>query len=200
MRHKLRSVVVAGTSALLLAAGTGTASAQGSLEFALPLPFEIPGLSSLAADAGPGPDAGPEAGAAPRTAAHGDPVFAMPEEWARMAFEGRIVAGANEARTAVGAERLVTDPVLADRAGERADELAAGDTTTGDLDVPEGVSTYDRTVLTLPADATPEDVLGAMLTDTGKRERMLDGEFSRVGVGLAAAEDQTIHVVLDFGA
>lgn len=205
MRHQIRSVVVAGTSALLLATGAGTASAQGSLEFALPFPIEIPGLASLAADAGlaPGgealPAAASPAAASPAAAAH-EPAFAMPAEWAQMAFEGRVVAGINEARTAVGADRLVTDPALADRATERAGELAAGDTATGDLDVPAEAATHDRTVLELPADATPQNVLSAMLTDTGMRERMLDGEFTRVGVGLAAAEDDTIHVVLDFEA
>ncbi|MFN3340903.1 MAG: CAP domain-containing protein, partial [Dietzia sp.] len=122
----------------------------------------------------------------------------VPPEVARKAFEGSVVAGVNEARTAVGAERLVTDAVLSVEAGVRADQLAVGDPTTGDLPVPESGEVRDRTVLTLPPEATPQNVLTAMLTDTGMRERMLDGEFTKVGVGTATDEDGRIHVVLDF--
>ena len=53
-------------------------------------------------------------------------------------------------------------------------------------------------MLTLPAGATPQNTLSALLTDTGMRERMLDGEFTRVGVGVVTAEDGTVHVVQDF--
>lgn len=189
MRHTLRNVVVVGTSALLLSTGVGTASAQGSLEFALPFPLDIPGLASLATGAEPH-------GPAPEV--KGAPVVAMPAELAQKAFEGRIVAGINEARTAVGADRLVADPALAAGADERAAQLAEGASTTGDLSVPEGAGEFDRTVLTQPADATPPAVLTALLGDTGMRERMLDGEFTKVGVGTATAEDGGIHTVLDF--
>ncbi|EYT65249.1 hypothetical protein H483_0101910 [Dietzia sp. UCD-THP] len=190
MRHPIRSAVVAGASALLLATGAGTASAQGSLELALPFPLDIPGLASLIP--------GATAPGAATVAAQDAPLVVVPPEVARKAFEGSVVAGVNEARTAVGAERLVTDPALSVEAEVRADQLAAGDPTTGDLPVPESGETRDRTVLTLPPEATPQNVLTAMLTDTGMRERMLDGEFAKVGVGTATDGDGRIHVVLDF--
>lgn len=192
MRHPIRSAIVAGTSALLLASGVGTASAQGSLELALPFPLDIPGLASLATGNAP------EAPNTPETQAMGQPAFSLPEEVAKNAFAGRVVAGINEARTAVGANRLVTDPNLVDGATERAEELAEGDPETGDLDVPDDAATQDRTVLKLPADAGPQDVLTKLLSDTGTRERMLDGKFTNVGVGLATAENGEIHTVLDF--
>ncbi|WP_216693761.1 CAP domain-containing protein [Dietzia psychralcaliphila] len=190
MRHPIRSAVVAGASALLLATGAGTASAQGSLELALPFPLDIPGLASLMS--------GAAAPGATAVAAQDAPLVVVPPEVARKAFEGSVVAGVNEARTAVGAERLVTDGILSVEASVRADQLAAGDPTTGDLPVPESAEARDRTVLQLPAEATPQNVLTAMLTDTGMRERMLDGEFATVGVGTATDEDGQIHVVLDF--
>ena len=204
MRHHFRSAVATGAAALLLVSGTGTAAAQGSLEFALPFGLAIPGLSSLA-----------PAGAQPGGAAAADPATAdlLPEEVRLMAFEGSVVAAVNDARLVVGADRLVTDPVLEASARERAAELAAGDPATGDAPVPAdaragedddseaapaGERSGDRTVLTLPAGATPQKTLSALLTDTGMRERMLDGEFTRVGVGVVTAEDGTVHVVQDF--
>ncbi|AVM64403.1 MULTISPECIES: CAP domain-containing protein [Dietzia] len=204
MRHHFRSAVATGAAALLLVSGTGTAAAQGSLEFALPFGLAIPGLSSLA-----------PAGAQPGGAAAADPATAdlLPEEVRLMAFEGSVVAAVNDARLVVGADRLVTDPVLEASARERAAELAAGDPATGDVpvpadaragedadseEVPAGEESGDRTVLTLPAGATPQKTLSALLTDTGMRERMLDGEFTRVGVGVVTAEDGTVHVVQDF--
>ncbi|MBS7546812.1 CAP domain-containing protein [Dietzia massiliensis] len=202
MRHHFRSAVATGAAALLLVSGTGTAAAQGSLEFALPFGLAIPGLSSLA-------------GAQPGGAAAADPATAdlLPEEVRLMAFEGSVVAAVNDARLVVGADRLITDPVLEASARERAAELAAGDPATGDVPVPAdarasedadsekapaGEESGDRTVLTLPAGATPQNTLSALLTDTGMRERMLDGEFTRVGVGVVTAEDGTVHVVQDF--
>ena len=204
MRHHFRSAVTTGAAALLLVSGAGTAAAQGSLEFALPFGLAIPGLSSLA-----------PAGAQPGGAAAADPATAdlLPEEVRLMAFEGSVVAAVNDARLVVGADRLVTDPVLEASARERAAELAAGDPATGDAPVPAdaragedddseaapaGERSGDRTVLTLPAGATPQKTLSALLTDTGMRERMLDGEFTRVGVGVVTAEDGTVHVVQDF--
>lgn len=189
MRHQIRTAVVAGTSALLLTVGAGTASAQGSLQFALPFPIDIPGLASLA---------GGDEAEAPAAGQQAQPAVAMPPEMAQAAFDGRIVAGVNEARTAVGAERLVTDPELSDRAGARAMQLAAGDAVTGDLTVPPEASEFDRTVLEQPADASPQSVLAQILGDTGMRERMLDGEFTKVGVGTATADNGRIHAVLDF--
>ena len=190
MRHPIRSAVVAATSTLLLVAGSGAASAQGSLDFALPFPLDIPGLASLLG--------GTETGIPETAEQGGEPIFAMPPEMAQKAFEGRVVAGINEARLAVGADRLITDPALAAGAAERAEELAAGDPTTGDLEVPTEAATQDRTVLTLPADSSPQNVLTALLSDTGMRERMLDGEFTKIGAGLATAENGEIHTVLDF--
>lgn len=203
VRHHFRSAVATGAAALLLVSGTGTAAAQGSLEIALPFGLAIPGLSSLA-----------PAGAQPGAAA-ADPATAdlLPEEVRLMAFEGSVVAAVNDARLVVGADRLVTDPVLEASARERAAELAAGDPATGDVPVPADAragedadseevpareESGDRTVLTLPAGATPQKTLSALLTDTGMRERMLDGEFTRVGVGVVTAEDGTVHVVQDF--
>ena len=185
MRHPIRSAVVAAASAVLLASGTGTAAAQGSLELALPLFAAIPGLSSLAPAPAPDPAAQPDL---------------LPAEVRAMAFEGSVVAAVNEARLVVGADRLVTVPELEASARERAAELAAGDTTTGDLPVPEETQTpsQDRTALTLPAGASPQNALSAMLSDTGMRERMLNGEFTEVGVGVATAPDGTVHVVQDF--
>lgn len=200
MRHPLRSAVVAGASALLLATGAGTASAQGSLQLAVPFPLDLPGLASLISGTGAPGTATPSTdtpGTATAPEQH-EPVFAMPEEMARKAFEGSVVAGINEARTAVGAERMVTDPVLAAVALVRAEQLAVGDPTTGDLTVPEGTETRNRTVLDLPPDATPQSAVAAMVTDTGMRERMLEGGFAQVGVGTAAAEDGRLHVVVDF--
>ncbi|MET3861041.1 uncharacterized protein YkwD [Dietzia sp. 2505] len=193
MRHPIRSAVAAGASALLLVTGAGTASAQGSLELALPFPLDIPGLASLMSGA-----PAPGATTATTVAEQDAPLVVVPPEVARKAFEGSVVAGVNEARTAVGAERLVTDAILSVEAAVRADQLAAGDPTTGDLPVPDSGEARDRTVLTLPPEATPQNVLTAMLTDTGMRERMLDGAFTKVGVGTAADEDGVIHVVLDF--
>ena len=80
MRHQIRTAVVAGTSALLLTVGAGTASAQGSLQFALPFPIDIPGLASLAG--------GAEA-AAPAAGQQAQPAVAMPPEMAQAAFDGR---------------------------------------------------------------------------------------------------------------
>ncbi|GAA1054026.1 CAP domain-containing protein [Dietzia natronolimnaea] len=193
MRHPIRSAVAAGASALLLVTGAGTASAQGSLELALPFPLDIPGLASLMS----GPST-PGTTATTTVAEQDAPLVVVPPEVARKAFEGSVVAGVNEARTAVGAERLVTDAILSVEAAVRADQLAVGDPTTGDLPVPDSGEARDRTVLTLPPEATPQNVLTAMLTDTGMRERMLDGAFTKVGVGTAAGEDGVIHVVLDF--
>lgn len=203
MRHHLRSAVVIGTSALLLGSGAGTAAAQGSLQFAVPLPITIPGLTAPADPAGePGPDA---AGLIPADLIPADllPAELLPADLVDRAFEGSVVAGVNEARTAVGADRLVTDPELEGIARERAAELAAGDPTTGEVPVPEDAvpadsASTDRTVLTLPAGSTPQQVLVALLEDTGMRERMLDGEFTRVGVGTATDEDGRMHVVQEF--
>ncbi|MGX1596532.1 CAP domain-containing protein [Dietzia maris] len=202
MRHPLRSAVATGAAALLLASGTGTAAAQGSLELALPFFATIPGLASLA------PAADPAAAAADDL---------LPGEIRLMAFEGSVVAAVNEARLVVGADRLITDPRLEASARERAAQLAAGDPTTGEVTVPADARVDaetpgadapgeaadvdpagDRNVLTLPAGATPQKALSALLADTGTRERMLDGRFVRVGVGVATAEDGTVHVVQDF--
>ncbi|MEH6622037.1 MAG: CAP domain-containing protein [Dietzia maris] len=211
MRHPLRSAVAAGAAALLLASGTGTAAAQGSLELAPPFFATIPGLASLTPDA-PGARSAPAAD--PAAAAADD---LLPEEIRLMAFEGSVVAAVNEARLVVGADRLVTDPRLEASARERAAQLAAGDPTTGEVTVPADArvdadtpgadapgeaadvdQSGDRTVLALPAGATPQKALSALLADTGMRERMLDGRFVRVGVGVATAEDGTVHVVQDF--
>lgn len=217
MRTPLRSAVAAGAAALLFASGTGTAAAQGSLEFAMPLIAAIPGLGSLAPAAAPGAGDNPEAAAATNEL--------LPEEVRLMAFEGSVVAAVNEARLVVGADRLVTDPQLEASARERAAQLAAGDPVTGEVPVPADARTAggadspgaaqaeategaalpavdgeaeDRTALSLPAGATPQKTLSALLADTGTRERMLDGRFSRVGVGVATAPDGTVHVVQDF--
>lgn len=211
VRHPLRSAVATGAAALLLASGTGTAAAQGSLELALPFFATIPGLASLTPDA-PGARSAPAAD--PAAAAADD---LLPEEIRLMAFEGSAVAAVNEARLVVGADRLVTDPRLEASARERAAQLAAGDPTTGEVTVPADArvdadtpgadapgeaadvdQSGDRTVLALPAGATPQKALSALLADTGMRERMLDGRFVRVGVGVATAEDGTVHVVQDF--
>ncbi|WP_407335561.1 CAP domain-containing protein [Dietzia kunjamensis] len=211
MRHPLRSAVATGAAALLLASGTGTAAAQGSLELALPFFATIPGLASLAPDA-PGARTAPAAD--PAAAAADD---LLPEEIRLMAFEGSVVAAVNEARLVVGADRLITDPRLEASARERAAQLAAGDPTTGEVTVPADArvdtdtpgadapgeaadvdQSGDRTVLALPAGATPQKALSALLSDTGMRDRMLDGRFVRVGVGVATAEDGTVHVVQDF--
>ncbi len=211
VRHPLRSAVATGAAALLLASGTGTAAAQGSLELALPFFATIPGLASLSPDA-PGARSAPAAD--PAAAAADD---LLPEEIRLMAFEGSVVAAVNEARLVVGADRLVTDPRLEASARERAAQLAAGDPTTGEVTVPADArvdadtpgadapgeaadvdQSGDRTVLALPAGATPQKALSALLADTGMRERMLDGRFVRVGVGVATAEDGTVHVVQDF--
>ncbi len=211
VRHPLRSAVATGAAALLLASGTGTAAAQGSLELALPFFATIPGLASLTPDA-PGARSAPAAD--PAAAAADD---LLPEEIRLMAFEGSVVAAVNEARLVVGADRLVTDPRLEASARERAAQLAAGDPTTGEVTVPADArvdadtpgadapgeaadvdQSGDRTVLALPAGATPQKALSALLSDTGMRERMLDGRFVRVGVGVATAEDGTVHVVQDF--
>ncbi len=211
VRHPLRSAVATGAAALLLASGTGTAAAQGSLELALPFFATIPGLASLTPDA-PGARSAPAAD--PAAAAADD---LLPEEIRLMAFEGSVVAAVNEARLVVGADRLVTDPRLEASARERAAQLAAGDPTTGEVTVPADArvdadtpgadapgeaadvdQSGDRTVLALPAGATPQKALSALLADTGMRERMLDGRFVRVGVGVATAEDGTVHVVQDF--
>ncbi|MGN0099672.1 MAG: CAP domain-containing protein [Dietzia sp.] len=203
MRRHLRPAIAAGAATLLLVSGAGSASAQGSLEFTLPFGLVIPGLSSLA------PAAAPE----PAAAVAGDPSGdLLPEEVRLMAFEGSVVAAVNEARLVVGADRLVTDPALEASARERAAELAAGgpeaDETpapageaTGDADAeadPDADADADRTVVTLPAGGTPQKTLSAMLTDTEMRERMLDGGFTRVGVGVATAGDGTVLVVQDY--
>lgn len=207
MRHHLRSAVVIGASALLLGSGAGTASAQGSLQFELPFPISIPGLTAPAAPAGepvadaPAGDPGPTA----ENLAPADllPADLLPGDLIDRAFEGSVVAAVNEARTAVGADRLVTDPELEAVAAEHAAELAAGDPTTGEVTVPEDAvpaesTATDRTILTLPEGSTPQQALVALLADTGMRERMLDGEFTRVGVAMATDEDGRMHVVQEF--
>ena len=191
MRHQLRSAFVITASALLLGSGAGTAAAQGSLQFELPFPLAIPGLSSLAADAGLAP-------ADAATAGIPSPADFAPAELRAMAFEGSVVAAVNDARFAVGAGRLVTDPAL-----ERAAELASGNSTTGEVTVPEDAvpeasADTDRTTLALPAGSTPQNAVATLIGDTGMRERMLDGEFTKVGVGVATAEDGTVHVVQEF--
>ena len=206
MRRHLRPAIAAGAATLLLVSGAGSASAQGSLEFTLPFGLVIPGLSSLA------PAAAPE----PAAAVAGDPSGdLLPEEVRLMAFEGSVVAAVNEARLVVGADRLVTDPALEASARERAAELAAGGPEADETPAPADASTTgtpageatgdaeadpdaDRTVVTLPAGGTPQKTLSAMLTDTEMRERMLDGGFTRVGVGVATAEDGTVLVVQDY--
>ena len=199
MRHHLRSAVVIGASALLLGSGAGTAAAQGSLQFELP--FSIPGLTAPATPVGVGGGGdGVEAGL---TVADLLPADLLPADVVDRAFEGSIVAAVNEARTAVGAGRLVTDAELEAIAGERAEELAAGDSATGEVTVPADATAADatptdRTVLTLPAGSTPQQTLTALLADTGMRERMLDGEFTRVGVGTATDQDGRMHVVQEF--
>ena len=201
MRHHLRSAVVICTSALLLGSGAGTAAAQGSLQFTLPFPISIPGLTAPASPAGePVPGAGdPTSEPLPEELA---PAELLPADLVDRAFEGRIVAAVNEARTAVGADRLVTDRELEAVAGTRAAELAAGDPSTGEVPVPgdavPAATATDRNVLALPEGSTPQQVLVALLGDTGMRERMLDGEFTRVGVGTATDEDGRIHVVQEF--
>lgn len=191
MRHPIRSAVVAAASAALLTAGAGTASAQGSLGGALPFPIDLGSLSALLGQPAQTPGA-PAAQLAPA-------VRGVPPELQAKAFEGRVVAAINEARTAVGAERLVTDPALEAAAGERAAELATGHPAKGDLTAPAGTETLNRTTLALPEGATPQKVLAEMVGDAGMRERMLDGELAKVGVGTATAADGTVHVVLDFG-
>lgn len=196
MRHHLRSAVVIGASALLLGSGAGTAAAQGSLQFTLPFPISIPGLTAPAEPAAPAGEPGP-------TAADLLPADLVPADLIDRAFEGSVVAAVNEARIAVGADRLVTDPELEATAAQRAAELASGDATTGEVTVPENAvpaesKTGDRTVLTLPAGSTPQQALAALLGDTGMRERMLDGDFTRVGVGMATDEDGRMHVVQEF--
>lgn len=198
MRHHLRSAVVIGTSALLLGSGAGTAAAQGSLQFELPFP--IPGLTAPAAPTGNGGEPGPAVADLLPADLPGD---LLPADLIDRAFEGSVVAAVNEARTAVGADRLITDPELEALAGERAAELAAGDATTGEVTVPEEAvpaesARGDRTVLTLPEGSTPQQVLTALLSDTGMRERMLDGEFTRVGVGTATDAGGRVHVVQEF--
>lgn len=202
MRHHLRSAVVIGASALLLGSGAGTAAAQGSLQFELP--FSIPGLTAPAAQAG-GDGGGGDAELTIADLLPADllPADLLPADLAERAFEGSVVAAVNEARTAVGADRLITDPALEAIAGERAEELAAGDSATGEVTVPDDAvpaetEAGDRTVLTLPAGSTPQQALTALLADTGMRERMLDGEFTRVGVGTAIDEDGRMHVVQEF--
>lgn len=190
MRHPIRSAVAVAASAALLAAGSGTASAQGSLQGALPFPLDLGSLSALLQGSPAAPGA-PAAQLAPA-------VRGVPPELAQQAFAGRVVAAINEARLAVNADRLVTDPTLEATATERADELARGDDTTGDLSAPEGTETLHRTTLALPEGATPQKALTEMLGDTGMRERMLEGEFTTIGVGTATAADGTVHVVVDF--
>ena len=209
VRHHLRSVVVIGTSALLLGSGAGTAAAQGSLQFTLPFPISIPGLTAPASPADE-PGAGdPAAELLPADPAPAEllptelaPAELLPADLVDRAFEGRIVAAVNEARTAVGADRLVTDRELEAVAGTRAAELAAGDPSTGEVPVPgdavPAATATDRNVLALPEGSTPQQVLVALLGDTGMRERMLDGEFTRIGVGTATGEDGRIHVVQEF--
>lgn len=196
VRHQLRSAFVITASALMLGSGAGTAAAQGPLQFELPFPLTIPGLSSLAADAGLAP-----ADAAP--AGIPSPADLAPAELRKMAFEGSVVAAVNDARFAVGAGRLVTDPALEASARERAAELASGNSTTGEVTVPEDAvpessADTDRTTLALPAGSTPQNAVATLIGDTGMRERMLDGEFTKVGVGVATAEDGTVHVVQEF--
>ena len=177
MRHPIRSAVVAGTSALLLTMGAGTAAAQSSFGPTAPLSVDLAGIAALF-------------GLAAAPVAPGDPA---PEEQA-----GHFAAIPDEINQKAFAGTVVTSPALEAGALDRAGELAAGDTATGDLPVPDAVSTTDRTTLTLPAQATPPNVLTALLADTGMRERMLDGEFTQVGAGTATADDGSIHVVLDF--
>lgn len=211
MRHRARTALVAGASALLLATGTGTAAAQGSL--GLVFPADIPALSSLAsllglapagpAGSGPAP-AGPAPAGAPSpapTATGGETTPAalgipLPPEVTRMAFEGAVVAGLNEARAGMAPDRLVTDP----RLGEDAREAAARRAADPEVDpVAEAADndTLTRIVLDLDPGTSPQGAIAALLADQWSRDRVFDRENNRLGVGASTAEDGRIHLVVD---
>lgn len=209
MRTQIRSALVAGASAVLLASGSGTASAQGSLDFVLPFPLDIPGIASLfggpqlsgapaiPADGEQSHGAPPEAAAL--TTGDAEPALALPlpPEVTQMAFEGTVVAGLNEARTAMGLERLVTDPRLTDDSRAAA-ERAATDPEADPVAEAAGAETMTRVVLDLDAGTSPQTAIATLLADPWSRDQVFDHEVIRIGVGAAASEDGREYVVLDF--
>lgn len=194
---------------MLLATGSGTASAQGSLDFVLPFPLDIPGIASLfggpqlsgapaiPADGEQSHGAPPEAAAL--TTGDAEPALALPlpPEVTQMAFEGTVVAGLNEARTAMGLERLVTDPRLTDDSRAAA-ERAATDPEADPVAEAAGAETMTRVVLDLDAGTSPQTAIATLLADPWSRDQVFDHEVIRIGVGAAASEDGREYVVLDF--
>lgn len=209
MRTQIRSALVAGASAVLLASGSGTASAQGSLDFVLPFPLDIPGIASLfggpqlsgapaiPADGEQSHGAPPEAAALTNGDAEPALALPLPPEVTQMAFEGTVVAGLNEARTAMGLERLVTDPRLTDDSRAAA-ERAATDPEADPVAEAAGAETMTRVVLDLDAGTSPQTAIATLLADPWSRDQVFDHEVIRIGVGAAASEDGREYVVLDF--
>lgn len=201
MRHRVRTALVAGASALLLATGTGTAAAQGSLD--LLFPADHPALSSLASLLGLAP-AGPAAAGAssPATTATGGETapaplgIPLPPEVTQMAFEGAVVAGLNEARAGMGLERLVTDPRLGEDARE-ASARAAADPEVDPVAEAAGIDTLTRTVLDLDPGTSPQGAIAALLLDQWSRDQVFDRENVRLGAGATTGEDGRIHLVVD---
>ena len=209
MRTQIRSALVAGASAVLLATGSGTASAQGSLDFVLPFPLDIPGIASLFGgpqlSGGPAiPAEGEQSHAAPPevaalTTADAEPALdlPLPPEVTLMAFEGTVVAGLNEARTAMGLERLVTDPRLTDDSRAAA-ERAATDPNADPVAETLGAESMTRVVLDLDPGTSPQTAIATLLADPWSRDQVFDHEVTRIGVGAAASEDGREYVVLAF--
>lgn len=209
MRTQIRSALVAGVSAVLLATGSGAASAQGSLDVVLPFPLDIPGIaslfggSSLSAAPPPPADSGQSHLGPPETAAlttaDVEPALALPlpPEVTQRAFEGTVIAGLNEARTAMGLERLVTDPRLTDDSRAAA-ERAATDPDADPVAETLGAETMTRVVLDLDPGTSPQTAIATLLADPWSRDQVFDHEVIRIGVGAAASEDGREHVVLDF--
>lgn len=213
MRTQIRSALVAGAATVLLVSGSGAASAQGSLSVALPFPLDIPALASLfGGPVAPGVDPGAltptesdeAVVTAPAVAAPGDgadPAAALgvplPPEVGQMAFEGTVVAGLNEARTAMGHERLITDPRLSDDARDAATRAAA-DPDVDPVAEAAGVETLTRVVLDLDEGTSPQTAIAALLADPWSRDQVFNRENVRVGAGSATSDDGRVHLVIDF--
>jgi len=176
----LRSTAaVLGTSALLLAAAAGPASAQGSLQFALP------DLGSLAQQFGvPLPAVAPEA--------TGDPTTDITTR----AFAGRLTGAFNDTRTATGAPRLVTKPELQSSAERSASTMALADKLSPGLPEAPGAKKWESFALEMPADAKPEAVVAKVMADPAQGGMITDRAFDSVGAGVAAAKDGSLYIVV----
>ncbi|HLM83710.1 MAG TPA: CAP domain-containing protein [Candidatus Bathyarchaeia archaeon] len=104
----------------------------------------------------------------------------------------------NQARDRASISSVVTSPKLQKAAQEKADDMAkynyiALNSPSGKIP-PDLVKEQSYTFCGLGANLavnfkTPEDAVGAWLTDKSDRQSILDSGFSEIGIGLAKSQD-----------